>query len=161
MSGQSFRRSRSRSRRFVRNNATFEFPGTVVADAITGLKMPAGGIRKLRVFGGWLTDDCMMEWQTATPLVATWSYYYSIDRCAEVEVAVSLRCCTVVEAVGGFECQQTAVEARRLGAWRLALGAPHSNVNSSARRNPLNDHRQTSTQSIHHGNHLCRNYVLC
>jgi hypothetical protein len=67
-----------------------------------------------------------MEYQTATPLVATWSYYYLIDRCAEAEVAVSMRCCS--RSGGGFECQQTAVEALRLGAWRLALRTPTSTL---------------------------------
>lgn len=64
MPGQSERRSRSSSRRFVRKSATYEGPAaavTVVAVLCEGLNVPVGGRRRLLVrvweeFGFMETD---------------------------------------------------------------------------------------------------------
>jgi hypothetical protein len=61
MSGQSFRKSRSSRRKFVRNNEILEIPcedWAFVVDAGIGFRLSAGGTRRLRVLA---TEELLVE----------------------------------------------------------------------------------------------------
>jgi len=66
ISGQSFCRSRSRRRKFVRNKETLDIPcedWAFVVDVGMGFKLRAGGTRRLRVLAAeeLLVDADMLE----------------------------------------------------------------------------------------------------